>query len=71
MKRALQLIILVMTLSLCAVFLTPPTISTGQSAPATRAVDFNREIRPILADNCFACHGPDDNQRKARLRFDT
>src|SRR5437667_1456807 len=33
-------------------------------------VDFNRDIRPILAENCYKCHGPDDGARKAKLRFD-
>ena len=37
---------------------------------ATPSIDFNREIRPILSENCFKCHGPDDKERKAKLRFD-
>jgi hypothetical protein len=46
-------------------------LAAGPAAPGSReAVRFNRDVRPILAERCFPCHGPDPGSRKAKLRFD-
>lgn len=47
------------------------TRAPGEAQPAQAPIDFNFQVRPILADRCFACHGPDEKKRKADLRLDS
>jgi hypothetical protein len=51
-----------LSLGICLLHAVP--VSAGEN------LRYNRDIRPILAENCFACHGPDKNARKAGLRLD-
>jgi hypothetical protein len=48
------------------IFLT----ASSRAANEPGRVDFNRDIRPVLSESCYQCHGPDRNKRKADLRLD-
>ena len=41
----------------------------GMNLALGQAVDFESQIKPLLSDRCFACHGPDENARKADLHL--
>lgn len=55
---------------LLVVALIAPMGASLGAGPEAGAIEYNRDVRPILAENCFACHGPDSASRKADLRLD-
>ncbi len=46
-------------------------VGAHSQSSSPRRIDFNRDIRPILSDKCWACHGPDAANRKIKLRLDS
>ena len=42
----------------------------GATFAAAEEIDFTRNVRPILSENCFHCHGPDPKARKGKLQLD-
>jgi len=45
-------------------------IASRAADPAVKPVDFSRDVKPVLATKCYACHGPDEGKRKGKLRLD-
>jgi hypothetical protein len=53
--------------SLLSILTTVYACAEVNATESTQPVDFNRDLRPILSNNCFQCHGPDEAERQADL----
>jgi len=56
--------------SLCLILVALGSTAPLSARAAEPAIDFQRDVRPILSDKCIQCHGPDDEHREADIRFD-
>src|SRR2546428_9957471 len=57
-------------LALILVVVSAAGIPVHAASTSKGKIEFNRDVRPILSDTCFSCHGPDKKALKARLRLD-
>ncbi|HQX49799.1 MAG TPA: hypothetical protein PLR25_07815, partial [Planctomycetaceae bacterium] len=67
----LRFVILICGIVLCSLTPLIAEETPAASGPLPDVIEFNRDIRPVLSDNCYFCHGPDKNKREAELRLDT
>src|SRR5262245_62013008 len=65
MRRTVFVLSMVVSFALCAV-----GALAADGADAKGKIDYNRQIRPLLSNHCFKCHGPDAAERKGELRLD-
>ncbi len=69
MKLKISIIVVIIALVVLAQFVPYETAYEGQNAIPDK-ISYNYDVRPILSDKCFACHGPDKNKQEAGLRLD-
>ena len=69
-SQLISMLALGISASMIATATAPAACADGASATASKALEFNRDVRPILADKCWKCHGPDAKERKGKLRLD-
>src|SRR6188472_4717375 len=71
MRSGRQLVLAATIVSFGVALTGSPRAAVEPLTPAAAPISFNREILPILANNCFACHGPDEKKRETKFHFDT
>jgi hypothetical protein len=64
-------VFLVVVIGFLSAAIGRPALATDAEPSGTPKIAYARDIRPILADKCLKCHGPDASQRKGKLRLDT
>jgi len=65
-----SLYLLLITVMISCSQMELPEDITAQMASLPEEIDFNRDVKKILSDKCFSCHGPDAKKQKAELRLD-
>ncbi len=67
----MKLRLTVSLVSVCLAVASATALAATENKRLPAVVEFNRDVRPIFADTCFKCHGPDASKRKGKLRLDT